>query len=380
MDLIDPSFVEGADIPPTGKRPRVAKFFALAACLCIVAAGVFAVLKFTSSPLPTPDLEKLTISESEPGGFGFEGYMYYDDSELENDNPWDEKTEITKLPVYRNGAYDPSGAGLPLGLDEEQMRSLLDSAASALGVEVISTETETENDKNGAPVTVELRAQTSNGSIYVMADGGVVYFLPGGGLALPEKYDFTLTNEKTDEAHEIISYLANIYGGLLGFEKSTPASWGEYNTNGDFYRRYSVYDSHGTLTEKILNYNLRTASFFPSDDGKLDAIRINNRLITAEKIGDYPIISAEEAKRLLLAGNYQTSVPYAMPGKEYVAKTELIYRAGRGDQMLMPYYRFYVLLPDTEREGGLKTYGAYYVPAVKGEYIVNMPVYDGRFN
>ena len=46
----------------------------------------------------------------------------------------------------------------------------------------------------------------------------------------------------------------------------------------------------------------------------------------------------------------------------------------------MPYYRFYVELPDMERENGLKTYGAYYVPAVKGEYISNMPVWEGTFN
>ena len=31
---------------------------------------------------------------------------------------------------------------------------------------------------------------------------------------------------------------------------------------------------------------------------------------------------------------------------------------------------------DTE----MKTYGAYYVPAVESRYISNMPVYDGTFN
>jgi hypothetical protein len=65
---------------------------------------------------------------------------------------------------------------------------------------------------------------------------------------------------------------------------------------------------------------------------------------------------------------------------EYVAKVELVYRTGGTEQYFMPYYRFYVELPDMERENGLKTYGAYYVPAVEGEYISNMPVWDGRFN
>ena len=33
-----------------------------------------------------------------------------------------------------------------------------------------------------------------------------------------------------------------------------------------------------------------------------------------------------------------------------------------------------------ERENGLKTYGAYYVPAIADEYIIDMPVYEGHFN
>jgi len=40
-----------------------------------------------------------------------------------------------------------------------------------------------------------------------------------------------------------------------------------------------------------------------------------------------------------------------------------------------------VELPEAERtEDGLKDYGAYYVPAVEGKYIANMPKWDGGFN
>lgn len=49
-------------------------------------------------------------------------------------------------------------------------------------------------------------------------------------------------------------------------------------------------------------------------------------------------------------------------------------------ELLIPYYRFYVLLPDMKQDNGLQTYGAYYVPAITDEYISNMPVYDGHFN
>lgn len=59
---------------------------------------------------------------------------------------------------------------------------------------------------------------------------------------------------------------------------------------------------------------------------------------------------------------------YKFSLKEFIAKKELIYRRGPMEEILLPYYRFYVLLPEETppyaAEKGLKTYGAYYVPAI----------------
>lgn len=46
----------------------------------------------------------------------------------------------------------------------------------------------------------------------------------------------------------------------------------------------------------------------------------------------------------------------------------------------MPYYCFYVEIPNMEDDSGLKTYGLYYVPAVEDKYISNMPLWGGDFN
>ena len=100
----------------------------------------------------------------------------------------------------------------------------------------------------------------------------------------------------------------------------------------------------------------------------------------SDKVGDYPIISAEEATDLLLNGNYITTVPCSMPGQEYIAGVDLVYRSGKYEEYFMPYYRFYVELPEQEQEDGLKDYGAYYIPAVLAEYLTNMPVWNGDFN
>ena len=79
-------------------------------------------------------------------------------------------------------------------------------------------------------------------------------------------------------------------------------------------------------------------------------------------------------------GNYITTVPYEMPGGEYICKVELVYRVSHRDEYFMPYYRFYVEMPEGELENGLKDYGAYYVPAVDRAYLTGMPVWDGGFN
>ena len=174
------------------------------------------------------------------------------------------------------------------------------------------------------------------------------------------------------------------YRDLLGFGAPKAISWGDYNIYGEFSRRYQAYDASEDDIENILNYNFRRVSFFSDESGNLSGIRLNDGLLSAEKLGNYPVISAEEATERLEAGNYQTSVPAAFSGKEYIGKVELVYRSGRLEEVLLPYYRFYVLLPDTMNssaaEQGLHTYGAYYVPAIAEEYIANMPTYDGSFN
>ena len=66
--------------------------------------------------------------------------MCHDVSELDNGNPWSAEKKITSLPVYKNGAYDPSGAGIPVGLGEEEMVKQLNFAADALHLEIRSTD------------------------------------------------------------------------------------------------------------------------------------------------------------------------------------------------------------------------------------------------
>lgn len=418
LELVDPAYVEAADARPNKRKSTWVRWGA-AACIGLVLAGVLAVGQ-RSAPRPSGpvdfgpaglgparpepggpepagpedgDFEPLTLPELNYGGMGFEGYLYHDISELDNRNPWSEDMGLTALPVYRNGSYDPTGAGIAIGLSEAEMWERLKRTASALGLEVLSTEVM--NDESAiigleAPHTGPTRIcahTTGGGEIEVYADGRIDYWLSGESLALPDEYGFTWHDTTDEEAERVLAYLAETYRELLGFAEPEAASYGDYNIYGSFHRDYYVYDASGDDVKDILNYHFRPVEFVPNEEGgSLWLIRIRDHLLCAEKMGDYPIVTAAEAAERLLAGHYATSVPCAFPGEEYIGKVELTYRTGRLDELFLPYYRFYVLLPEeaggsaTAAQNGLKTYGAYYVPAIADEYVTNMPTYDGHFN
>lgn len=389
MELIEPAYVEAADIMPKKKKSIWIKCGAAAACLCLAIAGFIAIGQQNEpSQNDLSGLPPITIPELVVGGMGFEGYLYHDISELKNENPWSESSQITALPVYKNGGfYDITHAGIPaIVLSEAEMRECLDSAASELNLEILSTTVLTEEDYTpyaSSTAPIEIHAKTDNGELHVSTNGNIVYLLPDDGLALPEEYTFTYSGKTDADAKKVLAYLSERYTDLLNFEEPKLLSYGDYDIYGNFDRRYIVYDAAGDETQDILNYNFRYASFSPSETGKLYAIYLYDGLAAAEKIGDYPIITAAEATKRLISGQYQTSAPAEFPGEEFIGKVELVYRSGSSEEMLLPYYRFYVLLSDEyapDTDNGLKTYAAYYVPAITDEYIAGMPTYDGWFN
>ncbi len=178
-------------------------------------------------------------------------------------------------------------------------------------------------------------------------------------------------------------YLKTEYKDLIGFDDPQINIYGgDYNIYSQQGYSIEFFDANGSNTEQIINYNFNRVAFACNDEGKLFLARIYQPDLS-EVVGEYPIITSEKASELLSNGIYITTVPYEMPGMEYVKKVELIYRTGKYEEYYMPYYRFYVELPqmpELERDEEMKTYGAYYVPAVSGEHISNMPTWNGSFN
>lgn len=364
------------------KKINWMKWGAVAACLCLViGGGIFWRAHFRTGPGGLP---MLRVQDNTQGGMGFEGVLCYNIDEIDNGNPWREDMTFSSLPVFENRAYHP--AGEPVGLDEAVVLKRLEAACAALGLESADTKYE----RSGTRVTsIEMEA---NGMTVTAEANGTVTVDFEEGLALPEELRFTWYDTSSQEAQETMAYFARQFAQLLNFEEpevvlsGSYIMWNDYDQAGNylqevrFEREYMLYEGMGNETERLLNYKMRYARFYPDDEGRLSLIRIYDALSCADKLGNYPIITPAEAREALLRGNYITSAPYAIENETLVQQVELVYRSSALEQTLMPYYRFYVELPDMRREDGPTDFGAYYVPAVSPEYISNMPLWDGNIN
>lgn len=344
----------------------------------------------------TGELPMLTVTEKNQSDMGFEGYLAFDISDLVNDNPWSEDEDISSLPVFENRLEYRHTTGKMTGGDFDKMEALLLETAEHLGLDTATLEI-TDDTLDEARQEVVREKFASSGE--EVPEG---YFDPSALIARKEGMELEVSEAMTvtvrfeekidlpgeyahmdDDSYEdmaaVADYFKETYSSLIAMKAPRVDIYGgDYDIDRNQSYHLAFYDGNGDFTERFLNYSFNRTEFY-TEDGRLWMIRIFRPDLSC-KAGDYPVITAAEARELLVSGNYLTTVPYEMPGEEYVAKTELVYRTSEIEEYYMPYYRFYVELPAMEREQGLKSYGAYYVPAVEEAYISNMPVWDGRFN
>lgn len=348
----------------------------------------------TGQDAPSAALPMLTLPENGAGSMGFEGYMAYDSSELVSGNPWRESAGLSTLPVFQNTlCYD--GYGIVSGADFAAMEAFLREVASRFGLDAarLTVTDDTPSAEEQAIITEKFAGDVPQGyfnptkviaeaaGLTIEVDAAMtatVRFAPA--ITLPDGLRFTRT-ASYDEILAAAEYLKEAYKDVLAMDApEISIQGGDYNIYNQQMYSIEFYDATGDLTEQILNYHFNRAVFYCNDDGQLSMLRLY-RPDLSDRLGDYPIITAAEATGLLCNGNYITSCPYAMPGQDCIVKTELVYRTGAREPYYIPYYRFYVELPEeTRQEDGLKTYGAYYVPAVDAAYLTNLPVYTGSFS
>lgn len=377
MSLADPAYVEEAD-RPVKKRTAWRKWGAMAACLAVLLGVGFLFFPTSSPDVPDPvptELPTLPVSMGPSlGGYGFEGYYVRDISDLKNTSPSQIGSLPDTLPVFRNAT-----GGYPLQAATEEykakMLTLCRSVAGRLGWDAENM-TVVWDERNGGLVPTTVTATGADGvKIEVDQFMTVTISYPDRNRPFSENVLPTY-----DDAHKLAEKLLAEYRDLMNFANPQICiTGGYYNIDGEQSYDIAFVETGGTQTEELLEFFFHGAEFFCNEDGEPRIIRLRCTDLS-DKVGDYPIITAQQAQAQLVAGHYITSCGWEMPGEAYIRKVELVYRTGEYDEYFMPYYRFYVELLEEAPVEGCMHLAAYYVPAVAEEYLAPLSTWDGRFN
>lgn len=321
-------------------------------------------------------------------GGGSCGFLVHDYSELIDANPWSEKEKITTLPVFKNLDFPVFCQDTEEWIEPEKTmdkKHFFHQLHNKIG-EIVWRLVE---NPNQLPITITETIEDD--SIIINGDGFRIYapdlyridleFIPT--IALPKEY----ANEYTsyEELEKVAEYFKTEYQKWMDMPSATVNICDRYYGYDGSPLPYTMafFNAEGSIEEQILNYNFHTVKFIRDSDGNLWIIRWEE-IDLSGKIGDYPIISAEEAKKLLLNGSFINNSSDEFPQKDSILETKLIYLTVQTSEYFMPYYRFAVALheelPNYVEDRTLHSFDYYYVPAIEAKYITNMPLWDGVIN
>lgn len=320
--------------------------------------------------------EKITPTS---GAGSSAAWMAYDVSELLREDPLDGQLPET-LAVYRGTL-----AGRCLNTDA--MTDTLQSALTALGYDAslaedaqLTTGYDEESTQDPVAVAKSLYEKFGLGSEldYWSGIAQLTVTLPDGGILSINNeltLDITLTGEETgaltdtqaaEEADTILKANAGLLDALGGYD-ALGLTGGDYSYDGTQQQFWAVlYRTGETPSEQLAGYDLAQASFSADGTGKLLSLTIPGAAL-AESVGEYPLISREEAAVLLAGGSYlnaeyDESAPAAADIEQ--AESHLCYTGGRA----LYYVPMWCFVIDEGERGntadGLHSYRPYYVPAV----------------
>lgn len=317
------------------------------------------------------------------GGWGYEGLMGKNIEEIHYDAPW-ESGDFDTLPVFQNAMGSKSEA---YTMEEKllRMKKTLLSAGERVGVVIQEEEILVEWVQEDYPIA---SYESDEYTISVDPDlSATIQFktpvMIPNDLRSKEKPVEEQGSHKVyptlKEHFKLSQYFVENFENLLQMKSPvTSVEGGDRNIYGKRHHQIFYYVDHEDPQERFLNYFFRRIYFNAMDMEELSSIGVLQTDLS-QKVGEFPIISEKEARDLLAKGNYVTSVPETFPGRKYIRRVELVYRTGYDEEIFMPYYRILVEVPALKYEG-MNTYGAYYVPAVRAEYLSGLPTYDGSFN
>ena len=398
---------------PVKRRPpvRFGAGLATAACAALLAAAVLGAVAPVLAPKGgagemntagtqqdemTSDaaLLEFSLKEANGAGLGMEAVMVQSESEL-LPTAWPGQGEEMPdaLTVYRNARpADVTGART---YTEEELCTLARQTAQALGLAVESVEVSPTEEQRQATLerfeeaglmpseedTPEAAAEKQAQLEYNLApswatavctDGAVITASRGGGvrIELSGGFDAALDGGDVQAYAAAVQQLADEYGTALGMQAPQAAVQADYAFDGTLSLTHTVWDAAAPLAQQLAFASCGRLSFSTGEGGTI----FYKPPQLGEALGEYPLLSQSEAQALLLQGQCLAGAPYAVQSEADIAAVQLCYR--EGSEVYAPWYRFWVKLPEEAQQNcapGCTVYGAYYVPAVRGEYIAGAP-------
>lgn len=315
--------------------------------------------------MDTDDLVPLVLSETFGNqGSGFDEVV----GTLHLFDEWWYNTP-TALPVYQNCYY--TADHVPYGYGRKEMERKLSQIIAGLGVQLMDSTYEESTKYESATLT----GSTELATIQIDGTGTVNITFETEVLLNAYRVEAEMSEYRINLT---MSHLLERFGGALGFAEPVVETYREYNYLGEAKVRYLVYDGSGDRVEDLLNYSYRSAEFSFAENGDLASIRIKDGLSCAEKPTLYPIITYDEALKLLYEGHFSSQGSQTVTiGDELITASELIYPSSNHAETIIPYYCFYVECPGdeiTDADGNTLTlYRKCYVPAIDSAFIENMP-------
>lgn len=332
--------------------------------------------------IPTELAEKITPTSGAGSGTAL---MAYDYTEIARVDPLDgEQPEA--LAVYRGTL-----AGRCLNTDA--MTERLTDALTALGYDAsladsarLTTGYDEESTQDPQAVAKSLYEKFGIGSEldYWSGIAWMEVDLPdGGSLSVNNELTLTvtLTGDETgaltdaqaaEEADTILKANAGLLDALGGYD-AMGLTGGDYSYDGTRQQFWAVlYRTGETPSEQLAGYDLAQASFKADGTGDLLSLTLPGTAL-AENVGEYGLISREEAASMLADGSYlnaeyDESAPAAADIEQ--AESYLCYVSGRA-LYYVPMWCF--VIDEGQQDGaadGLHSYRAYYVPAIQTDTLL----------
>ena len=286
----------------------------------------------------TPELPKIN-AEISFGDMGYEVYSSLSDLEYQADL-WKDTDVLTTLPVYKNKVWQNRDADVS---------------------DIITEPTYVKADTDKFSIKTYREYETR---------------IEFNDDAPPEtKYHVSTYEEALQTAERIKIEYADLLNGVGITDPVTVINCGTSPVNGE-WKCYNIefYNAGNSVGKNMENQAMKTVCFYGDNSHSLKGIVITRTDLRAEYLGDYPLLTLEEAAEQLMSGDYSTSYYSAPIDDDYrptdYAEVVLDYRVDSHQEYILPYYRFFVDITDQLDMGSdTRSYGVFYVPAVRPEYL-----------